>query len=69
MLKKRFLNKWSPSEYMESSLEVLDGHVCALQHETPIQYPCCSRERLWVVADLKGRYRNGWMNERMNEWT
>ena len=37
---------------------------CALQRDTPIQYPCCSRERLWVVEDLKGRHRNG----RMNEW-
>ena len=35
----------------------------ALRRETPIQYPCCSRERLWVVEDLKGRYRNG-----RNEW-
>ena len=26
-------------------------------------YPCCSRERLWVVEDLKGRYRNA-----RNEW-
>ena len=41
--------------------------ACALRHETPIQYPCCSRERLWVVEDLKGRYRNG-RNEWMNEW-
>ena len=37
--------------------------ACALWRETPIQYPCCSRERLWVVEDLKGRYRNG-----LNEW-
>ena len=39
--------------------------LCA-RRETPIQYPCCSRERLWVVEDLNGRYRNGrneWMNE------
>ena len=33
--------------------------ACALRRETPIQYPCCSRERPWVVEDLKGRYRNG----------
>ena len=38
--------------------------ACALRRETPIRCPCCSRERLWVVEDLKGRYRNG----RMNEW-
>ena len=37
--------------------------ACVLRWETPIQYPCCSRERLWVVVDLKGRYRN-----RQNEW-
>jgi len=29
----------------------------ALCRETPTQYPCC-RERLWVVVDLKRRYRN-----------
>jgi len=29
-----------------------------------IQYPCCSLERLWVVVDLKRRYRSG-----LNEWT
>ena len=43
----------------------LPAVACALRRETPIQYPCCSRERLWVVEDLKGRYRNGrneWMN-------
>jgi len=34
-----------------------------LRLETPIQYPCCSRERLWVVEGLKGRYRNGRMKE------
>jgi len=33
--------------------------TCALRRETPIQYPCFSRERLCVVEDLKGRYRNG----------
>ena len=38
-----------------------------LRRETPIQYPCCSRERLWVAEDLKERYRNG-RNEWMNEW-
>ena len=35
---------------------------------TPTQYQCCSRERLWVVVDLKRRYRNirnKWMNEPM----
>jgi len=37
--------------------------ACALRRETPIQYPCCSRERLLVVEDLKGRYKNGRMNE------
>jgi len=37
--------------------------ACALRRETPIQYPCCGRERLWVVDDLKWRYRNGRMNE------
>ena len=42
----------------------LPAVACALRRETPIQYACCSRERLWVVEDLKGRYRNG----RMNEW-
>jgi len=31
---------------------------------TPTQYPCCSWERLWVVADLQRRYRNIW-NEGM----
>jgi len=36
---------------------------CALRRETPIQYLCCSRERLWVVVDLKRRYRHG-----QNEW-
>ena len=36
--------------------------ACALRRETPIQYPCCIRERLWVVVDLNGR--NEWMNER-----
>jgi len=44
----------------------LPAVACALRRETLIQYPCCSRERLWVVEDLKGRYRNGrneWMNE------
>ena len=40
----------------------------ALRRETPIQYPCCSRERLWAVEDLKGRYRNG-QNEWMNEFS
>ena len=40
--------------------------ACELRRETLIQYPCCSRERLWVVVDLKRRYRNG-QNERMNE--
>ena len=39
----------------------------ALRRETLKQYPCCSRERLWVVEDLKGRYRNG-RNKSMNEW-
>ena len=34
--------------------------------EAWIQYPCCSRDHLWVVEDLKGRYRNG-QNE-LNEW-
>ena len=43
--------------------------LSTLRRETPIQYPCCSRERHWVglVQDLKGRYRNGqneWMNEK-----
>src|SRR6218665_154204 len=33
--------------------------ACALRLETPIQCSCCSRERLQVVEDLKGRYRNG----------
>jgi len=41
----------------------LPAVACALRRETPIQYPCCSRERLWVVEDLKGLYRNG-----RNEW-
>jgi len=44
----------------------LPAVACALRRETPIQYPCCNRERLWVVEDLKGRYKNGrneWMNE------
>ena len=35
-----------------------------LWRETPIQYPCCSWERLRVVEDFKGRYRNG-----QSEWT
>ena len=38
----------------------------AWNSDRPIQYPWCSRERLWVVEDLKGRYRNGqneWMNK------
>ena len=41
--------------------------LCA---STPILYSCCSRERLWVVVDLKGRYRNGqseWMKLLMVE--
>ena len=55
----------------------LPAVACALRHETPIQYPCCSRERLWVVEDLEGRYWNGrneWMNEKevdekdSNDW-
>ena len=37
--------------------------ACALRRKTPIQYPCCSRERLWVVEDLKGRKCPEWMNE------
>ena len=37
----------------------LPAVACALRCETPIQYPCCSRERLWVVDDLKRRCRNG----------
>ena len=39
---------------------------CALRRETPIQYPGCSRERLLVVENLKGRYRNS-QNELMSE--
>jgi len=41
----------------------LSSLLCAHQRETPIQYPCCSRERLWVVVNLKRRYRNG-----QSEW-
>src|SRR6218665_3116231 len=41
----------------------LPAVACALRRETPIQYSCCSRERLCVVEDLKGRYRNSRMNE------
>jgi len=41
----------------------LPAVACALRRETPIQYSCCNRERLWVVEDLKGHYRNG-----RNEW-
>jgi len=37
----------------------LPAVACALRRETPIQYPCCGRERLLVVEDLKGCYRNG----------
>src|SRR6218665_4001889 len=37
----------------------LPTDACALRRETPIQYPCCSREYLWVVEDLKRCYRNG----------
>ena len=36
---------------------------------TPTQYQCCSRERLWVVVDLKRCHRNirnEWM--KMNPW-
>ena len=41
--------------------------LCASAWNSDTQYPCCSRERLWVVEDLKGRYRNG-RNEWMNGW-
>ena len=32
--------------------------ACALRRETPIQYPCCTRERLLVLVELQRRYRN-----------
>ena len=41
----------------------LPAVASGLRRETSKQYPCCSRERFWVVEDLKGRYRNG-----RNEW-
>ena len=37
--------------------------ACALRRETPIQYPCCSLERLCEVVDLRGGIEIAIMNE------
>jgi len=57
----------TPAPMPRRDLGPLSAVARALRRETPIQYLCCSRECLWVVEDLKGRYRNG-RNEWMNEW-
>jgi len=42
-----------------SPQRILMNTIVCVGYETPTQYLCCSRERLWVVADLKRRFRNG----------
>src|SRR6218665_804690 len=44
------------AQVLRSILSPIPAVACALRRETPIQYPCCRRERIWVVEDLKGRY-------------
>ena len=54
----RHVGTFAQGPYVTARASPLTTVACALRRETPIQYPCCSRERLWVVEDLKGRYRN-----------
>ena len=65
-------NEWSNVDYTSNGFCIqatdnrhLDPGTSMPPYRPTIQYPCCSRERLWVVEDFKGRYRNDrneWMN-------